>query len=183
MKIDFRKSPLQMFSRQLVRLKYVQHIQGDLDIEVTRKFDNKIRYLNQMYVFHLVAYWQDFVESLVRRKLADISSDCGTEPFDNILTPNVENKLRRFNTPNTKNIDQLLKDTLGLTKVTTCWNSEGLSRDEAKKRLDEILLSRHQIAHKGLTSRKLSYKSNFEDMEFIFQLATHLQKAVDDHII
>ncbi|GLR05015.1 hypothetical protein GCM10007906_26030 [Vibrio hyugaensis] len=183
MKIDLRKSPLQMFSRQLVRLKYVQHIQNDLDIETTHKFNSKIRYLNQTYVFHLVAYWQDFVESLVRRKLADITPDCGADPLDDSLPQNVENKLRWFNTPNTKNIDQLLKDTLGLTEATTCWNSEGLSRDEAKERLDGILLSRHQIAHTGVTSKKLSYESNFGDMEFIFQLATHLQKAVDEHIV
>ncbi|EJB0393806.1 hypothetical protein MUJ57_001522 [Vibrio parahaemolyticus] len=183
MKIDLRKSPLQMFSRQLVRLKYVQHIQNDLDIETTRKLDSKIRYLNQTYVFHLVAHWQDFVESLVRRKFTDIKSDSGSHPLDNLLTQNVENKLKRFNTPNTKNIDQLLKDTLGLTTVTTCWDTEDFSRVQAKERLDDILLSRHQIAHKGLTSRELSYESNFEDMEFIFQLATLLQKAVDDHTV
>lgn len=181
--IDFTRSPLQYFSRQLVRLKYVQHIQNDLDKDNTHKFSSKINYLNQTYVFHLVAYWQGFIETLVRRKFTDVKSENGEHVLDDVLTKHVENQLKRFNTPNAENIDQLIKDTLGLSKVTNCWKTDDFSKAEAKKRLDQILNSRHQIAHEGKTSKELSYASNFDDMNFIFELATLLQNAIDDHNI
>ncbi|MCJ8321800.1 MAG: HEPN domain-containing protein [Colwellia sp.] len=181
MKLDLRKSSLQLFSRQLVRLKYVQHIQNDLDKENTHKFSHKINYLNQTYVFHLVAYWQDFIESLVKRKFSDIKSGSGEHVLDDVLNLHVDNQLKRFNTPNTENIDQLFKDTLGLIKITNSWETAEFSKSEAKKYLEQILNSRHQIAHKGSTSKELSYASNFDDMNFIFKLAVLLQSAVDKH--
>jgi hypothetical protein len=183
MKLDLRKSPLQLFSRQLVRLKYVQHIQNDLDKETTRKFSDKIDYLNQTYIFHLVAYWQVFIESLVNRKLADITTESGQHVLDDVLKSHVENQLKRFNTPNTENIDQLFKATLGLNKITNCWNTDDFSKKEANDRLNKILNSRHQIAHTGSTSKYLTYESNFEDMNFIYELATLLQGAVDEHVV
>ncbi|ATD08165.1 hypothetical protein SIO17_14020 [Pseudoalteromonas piscicida] len=49
--------------------------------------------------------------------------------------------------------------------------------------LNVFLSSRHQIAHTGSTSKNLTYESNFEDMNFLYGLATLLQGAVDEHIV
>lgn len=166
----------------MVRLKYIQHIQNDIDKEKTRRLSNKIDYLNQAYIFHLVAYWQVFIESLVNRKLDDITSESQQHALDDVLKSHIENQLKRFNTPNTENIDQLFEATLGLKKITSCWNTDEFSKKEANDRLKRILNSRHQIAHTGSASKNLTYESNFEDMNFVYGLATLLQAAVDEHI-
>lgn len=183
MELNLKKSPLQLFSKQLVHLKYVQHIQDDLDKNNVSKFETKINYLNQSYIFHLTAYWQVFIESLVKDKFENIKSNSCKNPFDNVLNVHIENKLKKFNTPNANNIDTLLKDTLGINNVTDCWNTDKFNRAQAIESLKKILNSRHEIAHTGRTSKELNYKSNFEDMSFIFELATLLQESVDKYSI
>lgn len=181
--LNIKKSPLQLFSKQLVHLKYVQHIQDDLNKNDVNKLYTKINYLNQSYIFHLIAYWQVFIESLVKDKFENIKLNSCTNPFDNVLNRHIENKLKIFNTPNSNNIDSLLKDTLGINNVTDCWNTDKFNKVQAIKHLNEILDSRHKIAHTWKTSKELNYESNYEDMNFIFELATLLQKSVDEYLV
>lgn len=179
MTLNLKKTPLQLFSKKLVKLKYIQHIQYDLKKSDVKKLEYKIKYLNQTYIFHLIANWQDFIETLVEDKFNTIQSSQKVHKLNSVLTNNLENKLKRFNTPNIENIDLLFKDVLGITKITDCFNKNDMTRKFAKKSLDRILKMRHQIAHTGSTNNVINYESNFKDMNFIFQLATLLQEEVD----
>jgi hypothetical protein len=51
--LRLNKTPAQIFSRHLVRIKLIQEIQHDLD--GVRDADQKIRFLSQSYILHLVA--------------------------------------------------------------------------------------------------------------------------------
>ena len=44
--------------------------------------------------------------------------------------------------------------------------------------LNKVLSARHQIAHKGVSTDKLSYSVNFENMEVIYKMACATEKHV-----
>lgn len=177
-----RKSSLQHFSRRLVSLKYIQFIQEDLKSAKVNKLQKKIGFLNQSYLFHLVASWQSFVESLVREGLEDMLKLNEKPLLDEVLKITTEEKLRRFNTPNAKNIDRLFKEALGIEKITDVWNWEGSSREQSANLLSNILVRRHEIAHVGVSQEALDYESNFEKMRLIYDLAAALQFALKNHL-
>lgn len=181
MKLNLRKTPLQLFSRQLVRLKYLQHIQTDLTKVNIHKLDHKISFLNQSYVFHLIALWQEFIELLVRYKLSDIRETSTSHVLDVTFNRFVEKKLEKFNTPNVQNIDTLFLEVLNIEKITFCWNSAEFKRDSSLQRLSKILKTRHAIAHTGRASDTPNYDENFDNMKFLYSLAELLQDAVDGH--
>lgn len=179
MKIKLKdKSPAQLFSKQLVSLKYVQHIQNDLKKNDIKKINLKNNYLNQSYIFHLIAYWQTFIERLLLEKVNKMQLEFNDKELLELIILNVKNKLKKFNTPNTENIDSLFKETLGIEKVTSSWNTTSLTRTIARKELKEILNIRHKIAHTGYSETKLDYSLNFEKMKFIFNLASILEEYV-----
>ena len=44
--------------------------------------------------------------------------------------------------------------------------------------LRNLIKARHQIAHTGFTSQELSFDSNFEIMESVFQIARRMETAL-----
>lgn len=51
MLINLEKTPSQIFSKKLVSIKYIQHIQTDLHKCQASKIETKVSYINQSYVF------------------------------------------------------------------------------------------------------------------------------------
>lgn len=54
--------------------------------------------------------------------------------------------------------------------------------ESARLKLRSILSTRHRIAHLGYAKSKLSYETNFEEMETLVQLAELTESAVLRHI-
>ena len=173
------KSPLQLYSKKLVKLKSIQQIQRDLKSSEVNKLNYKIHYLNQTYIFHLIAYWQEFINELINHAFYKLTEEQNISILNNALLNNKNFKIKNFNTPNAKNIDTLFNDVLGIEKITDCWNHQDLKKEDAKGKLTLILQARHQIAHTGRTKQSLSYASNFEDMKYLYMLATLLQNKID----
>jgi hypothetical protein len=160
-----------IFSKRLVRIKFIQHIQTDLEEYGAGKLYEKIHFLNQAYVFQLIAYWQSFIEELAVYGFRLIEKNEPDSPFRNIAKAKLDESLKRFNTPKKENIDKLFKETLGIQKISQNWNSESLTQKKAEETLEELLESRHQIAHTGDTTNFLSYDTNFEKMKILFEIA------------
>ena len=176
--IVLEKKPSQIFSRNLVKIKYIQHIQNDLRGQENRKLSEKIDFLNQAYIFQLIAFWQVFIEDLARYgfKLVENSSSEGI--FKDIAEAKLKESLKKFNTPNRENIDKLFKETLGIVKISNQWCSEEFDRNVATATLDELLNARHEIAHTGRSTTKLSYEYNFTKMKILMDIATLTELAI-----
>jgi hypothetical protein len=99
-----------------------------------------------------------------------------------ILRNNFYQTLKRFNTPNTQNIDALIEAATGVAKVSDNWHWAGVSNENAKGKLAEILKIRHEIAHTASTSKLLTLEGNSEYAEFLVRLADILNRVIDDHI-
>ena len=165
-----------------MRLKFLQLIQKDLEKIETSKRAYKIHFLNQSYIFHLVAMWQVFIEEQVTWGLEEMMRLSPVGVFEPLLRSRIGRVLDRFNTPNRKNIDTVFYEVMGIRRISDAWSWENMRLDTAKGRLTRILNKRHDIAHQSKTMDSLSYEENFEDMKHIFNLAYLIDYEVRKHL-
>ncbi|WP_148897006.1 HEPN domain-containing protein [Geothermobacter ehrlichii] len=79
-----------------------------------------------------------------------------------------------FNTPSCKNIDKLYSELIGLTSASREFYWPGMSNDKAKKKLQDLIDLRGEIAHR-VESSKSVYKKDVEGYQkFIKRLAVIL---------
>lgn len=181
-RLNIEKTPAQVFSRQLVWIKQIQHIQLDLDRAGAPHFDRKITFLNQSYIFHLVAFWQVFIEDLVEFGFGMLERSTPPGVFRDIARAHLDARLRRFNTPNRDNIDTLFKECLGIPRISRPWDTVAVGEHGVAQFLNDLLRARHQIAHEGYAEAELSFSRNFEQMEKLFRLAEVTERALLDFI-
>jgi hypothetical protein len=160
-----------LFSKNLVRIKYIQFIQNDLKSASVSKEGYKIRYLNQMYHLHLVSSWQVFIQNLVRWSFDELLDIDKSKYSYKLLNKNIEKYISSFSTPNRDNIENLFKKTTGIEKVTSRWEDCGNNKHDVFNRLKTILNIRHEIAHEGRAKEGLNYDRNFRNMKFLYNLA------------
>ena len=151
-------------------------------IEDVDKVTVKISYLNQSYIFHLIAFWQVFIEDLLDYSLHLLRKKNFDEVMCKLLENSFKAKLRRFNTPSCANIDQLFKDTLGIEKISNSWNVLDGIQQLPKDLLKELLIARHQIAHTGKTNSLLEFNKNFEQMTALFKMAELMENELTEYI-
>lgn len=70
---------------------------------------------------------------------------------------------RRLNTPKADRIDELFDEALGVSKVSGAWYWPGMSKSNARQKLDHLVSLRGDVAHRGAASRsvKRSDVSNY----------------------
>lgn len=177
LKTNLTKTPTQMFSKNLVRIKYIQRIQLDIENSEANKKLLKIDFLNKMYIFQLVAFWQVFIEDLAKSGiwLENIHNDKLKQM--NLKKEKLDAQLKKFNTPSRKNIDKLFKDVFEIPKLSNSWESDNLKRSRATSSLSILLKSRHEIAHTGNTKTQWSYEKNFQMMRTLLCIAELTENA------
>ncbi|MDX4954581.1 HEPN domain-containing protein [Delftia acidovorans] len=176
--LNLEKTPVQLFSKNLIRIKYIQHIQLDLEKYEAAKLELKIHFLNQSYVLQLIAFWQVFIEELAEFGFRQIEASGSGGHFRDIAREKLNESLKKFNTPNKDNIDKLFKEALGVPNISKFWRSDTLTHETAISTLAELLTSRHQIAHTGRTQTPLSYATNFEKVKVLMQIAELTENAL-----
>jgi RiboL-PSP-HEPN len=60
-----------------------------------------------------------------------------------------EARNRRLSTPNTRQTDDFFHRTLGIEKISDSWHWTNMSAQRAAEKLDEYLVVRHEVAHRG----------------------------------
>jgi len=186
LRLNLTKTPVQLFSKQLVHIKYIQYIQIDLIKCKANTLEQKIEYLNHTYIIHLVASWQTFIEQLVKFGFEKICTNNLNFQLKEIARARVNDALTRFRNPNSEMIDKLFYEALNIKKISNNWHWKDMTRDKAIQIVNKLLNIRHQIAHTGKTSSHLSLESNFDIMKNIFHIAciteeTLLQQLTTDY--
>ncbi|QEW31119.1 hypothetical protein D0N50_05275 [Erwinia billingiae] len=162
----------------------IQLIQKDLeklnslcDDEVI-KLSSKNNYLYQSYIIHLAASWQEFNKQLVKYCFTALEKNSSSIAMNEIARGRVSELLKKFNTPNAENINSLYKNAFGILGVSKVWFFDGVSNRTALDTLENLLKTRHEIAHVGVSIDELNYKNNFESMELIYKIAC----ATENHV-
>ncbi|MDY0922785.1 HEPN domain-containing protein [Leclercia sp. CFBP8987] len=178
------KTPAMLFSKKLKNIAIIQLIEKDLDKLCSieggdiKNNNSKKNYLYQSYVVHLMAGWQEFHKSLVEYAFSALEKKNGSNTMTEIARWRINDLLKKFNTPNTENINNLYKNSFGILNISQSWVFVDLNNKAAMQLLNKVLLARHQIAHKGVSIDKLSYSLNFENMEIIYKMACATEKHV-----
>lgn len=90
--------------------------------------------------------------------------------------------LGTFNTPKAKNVDQLFKDLVGISRVSSSWHWGKLSADKARRKLDDFVSRRGEVAHRVATSKAITKPRVRAYQELTFRLAVKTSNEVNRHI-
>jgi hypothetical protein len=177
--IDLKKSPSQILSSKLASIKFSQTIIQDLEkLNDLKNINLKKQYLLQSYILNLAAVWQVFIEDLLVFGVNEIIKKQTDSNTIEILKINLNENLKRFNTPNTDNIDKIFKTVLAIEKITSTLELKGMSLEQTKFKINYILKIRHQIAHTSKSKENLTLNNNFEFMNHLFEVSKQLELKV-----
>ena len=90
--------------------------------------------------------------------------------------------LDNFNTPRAENVDVLFSKLIGLNQVSSCWSWRGLSNNEAKNKLSNLITLRGSIAHRVAASQTVYKNDVTVHMDFIRRLAVKTSNRTRQHI-
>jgi hypothetical protein len=179
--IELKRFPSQILSLKLTNIKFSQTIIQDLEkLNDINKIHVKKKYLLQSYILNLVAVWQVFIEDLLEFGVNEIIKKQTDSNTIEILKTNLNENLKRFNTPNTNNIDKIFKTVLAIEKITNTLELKEMSLEKTKFKINYILKIRHQIAHTSKSTENLTLNENFEFMNHLFEVSKQLELKVKE---
>lgn len=86
------------------------------------------------------------------------------------------------NTPNSEVVDNTFECLIGLKNLSNQWQWKGIPARSAKKKLNQYIFLRGQIAHRVKADYLITSKLVFEYTDFIFRLAVRSNNAVQKHL-
>jgi hypothetical protein len=187
LELDVTKPPLLLFRKSLAGIAYLRRIAFDLERGKVSKPFAKEEMLRKSYIVYLVATWQAFIESLVLDTISKLLA------FDENETPPQQvwakfTKNGRFSTPNMENIDDFIGRATriggrpGISSISDYWLWFGMSREQARIRLNNLLTLRHQLAHTGKSALLPSFEEAIEEMKFLDKLGEIMQSEIDKYV-
>ena len=182
MKFRTKRTSAELFSKRLTHIRFIQAIAGDLDKHDVARKESKKKYLYESYIVYLIANWQTFIEQLAEEAFTRLIEIESSHLLRGSLRNNFYQTLKKFNTPRTDTIDSLIEAATGISKISNNWYWGGMPNKKAKRKLEQILEIRHEIAHTAATKKALTLEGNIGYMEFLVKLANILNEVIDNHI-
>lgn len=139
--------------------------------------------LNRAAVVISVSAWESYVEELMRESLQALQPPALPLGAWEVLNTYVTGLLARFNTPSQANVEQLIRNCLGLSGVHLSWGWQNCTSAQAVQRLTDVLAYRHQIAH-GVNPRPIVHNRYSGPLPSFFRrLARCTDDAVQQHLV
>ena len=139
--------------------------------------------LNRATIVMSISAWESYIEELMRESLQALRPAAPPLGLWPALSASVLGLLGRFNTPNSANVAELIRNCLGLPDIRMSWGWQNCTPEQAVLRLDQALRYRHEIAH-GVNPRPNilnPYSSQLSD--FVRRLARCTDDAVRRYLI
>ncbi len=140
--------------------------------------------LNRAIVGTTVSAWESYIEELMRESVLALRPQ--GPPFAApwpALSVYVTGRLGTFNTPNQHNVEQLIRNCLGLKGVHLMWIWQNCTSAQAVQRLTDAMTYRHQIAH-GVNPRPVIHNYYSSQLPTFFRrLARCTDAAVRNHLV
>lgn len=130
-----------------------------------------------------VSAWESYVEQRLRESVLALRP--AGPPFADpwpALNAYASGRLRRFNTPNQQNVEELIRSCLGLNNLHFVWAWQNCTSAQAVQRLNGAMDYRHQIAH-GVNPRPTIHNFYSSQLPSYFRrLARCTDAAVRNHL-
>jgi hypothetical protein len=139
--------------------------------------------LNRAIVVMSVLAWESYIEELMRESVQVLRP--ATPPLGHwpALDIYVRSQIGRFNTPDPRNVDRLIRECIGLSSVSHSWSWRNCTQSQAVQRFTDAMEYRHQIAH-GVNPRPLIHNHYSSRLpEFFRRLARCTDDAVRNHLV
>lgn len=94
----------------------------------------------------------------------------------------LENWLGKFHTPSAENVTNLFEELLGLRDVSLGWKWKNMSKERARKKLDELVKIRGDIAHRTVHVENVHKSWTRDYLGHIATLASKTEIAVAKHL-
>lgn len=94
----------------------------------------------------------------------------------------LERHTGRFNTPRTAKVDSLYESLIGLQNLSKSWKWSGTSNESAKKRLEELITLRGEIAHRVIAGRSVRKKDVLSDKHLIGFISATSSNRVAEYL-
>lgn len=88
----------------------------------------------------------------------------------------------KLNTPRSPQVNELFRNTIGLTDVSSDWHWPGKGRIAAEKSLDDLVTLRGGIAHRVSTSQAVRKADVYRSLDLVFRLAVKTSNSVRIHL-
>lgn len=94
----------------------------------------------------------------------------------------LENWLKNFNTPKSRQVSELFAELLNLRDVTTSWTWPDMSAEQARIKLDEYVTIRGNIAHRTKHNEVVYKKIGKDFVSHVVKLVEKTDEALGTHL-
>ncbi len=94
----------------------------------------------------------------------------------------VDKYIRRLHTPDSRRVDSLFEELVGLPSVSASWKRRGVSAAKARKKLARMLQIRGAIAHRAKAEASVTRTTLRTYAAFIFKIAFSTTESVRKHL-
>jgi len=113
------------------------------------------------------------------RKIWDLAGD----GWKVVLKTHSNSMISCLNTPSHKNIDGLFETLLGLKKLSTHWQWQGVTNRRALQRLDQLISTRGDIAHRLNHEHYITKQDVLDAMKLVLNISVISSNAIRAHLI
>lgn len=152
-------------------------------INVPKKKEKANILVRSTYLF-ITACWESYVEDLCDEALSFLLRKTikGRNWISGVLKKHKKDLIHVFNTPRSKNINELYLATIGLTNLSNSWRWRGMTTSQSQSRLGNYIDKRGAIAHRTKTSQSISRKDSEEYLELIKILVNKTERHVQSYV-
>lgn len=109
-------------------------------------------------------------------------SDSKWRDYLKLSISRIDGRRDGLNTPTTHQVDSLFSELIGIGNISDSWKWRGMSSENAKRKLDDFVELRGDIAHRG-ESTEYVQKGEVEDyVNFVRRLAAKTGGKVNSHV-
>lgn len=90
--------------------------------------------------------------------------------------------VKKLNTPRTSNIDEIFEELIDLKGISSNWYWKGMSKANAHRKLEDLIILRCEIAHTVNASKPVTKQKILEYKDFLSRLATISHNQCNNHL-
>lgn len=184
-----------------------EELRGSPDGRLPAKF----QILNKSSLVLSVACWEAFLEELVSNTLDVLLEHCdGPQRLPSPLKKTVASRLAKkgadsawllagdgwkvqvqaernrlineFHTPDSSRVDELFERVVGIKAVTSCWRWKGQPAANSKERLNALVNTRHELAHRMTTTSNVTASYLRRETDLLCKLAVKTSNRMRVHL-
>ena len=125
--------------------------------------------------------WETYVEDRFKELVDSYLLGITGSPVYQYIEGKVNNDLRYFHTPNSRNIKRLFEPIVG-ADITDKWNWENFDSKRAREKLDGYIRLRGDVVHRAVTDKQSGHRVKKDELQKCIRFLKALTKSMEGHL-